>query len=456
MSEKAKFSSKIGVIAATVGSAVGLGNIWRFPAEAQENGGAAFLLVYVICVLLLGVPVMLGEFALGRGGQSDAFGVFRRFAPRTAWPVAGLLGILASYLILCFYMVVAGWTFEYLWQSISGGLYAGTGGAGRDAIEQTFSTRMEEYTAGTSGPLINTFIMIGINITILLMGVKKGIEKMSNIMMPILFLLLIVFAIVALTLPGAGDGLTFFFHPDFSKLTPGVIVNALGQAFFSLSLGMGILITYSSYYPHETKLGQTAVTVALLDLLVAVLMGIVIFPSVAAFGLQDANLRGTTLIFVTLPEVFSHMPATQLWSILFFLLLTIAALTSTISLAEVSVAFVQDRFKMRRTPATLCVMLPLFLLSGIVSLSLGSLSFLKICGLGIFDFLDTLTTNVMLPVVSLLTCLFMGWFAPKDLFLSQLSNHGTLRSRLYPTVIFIVKWLAPVLILVILVSGFIN
>lgn len=437
---------------ATVGSAVGLGNIWRFPAETQANGGAAFLLVYVLCVLILGVPVMLAEFALGRGGQSDAVGVFRRFAPKTAWWCVGALSILASYLICCFYMVVAGWTLEYLLQSISGNLYEVTATAGSSGIASSFHEHMEQYVCGVSGPLICTYAMIAINIAILLGGVRKGIEKISNILMPILFLLLIVFAIVCCSLPGAGDGLSFFLSPDFGKITPQVVVSALGQAFFSLSLGMGILITYSAYYPHETNLTNTAVTVSILDLLVAVLMGLIIFPAIASFNLQGADIRGTTLIFVTLPEVFAHLGMTQFWSILFFFSLLVAALTSTISISEVSIRFVQDRFKKGRFAATMIVMLPLFVFSGICTLSFSTLADFKLFDMSVFDFLDCVTNNYMLPTVSILICLFMGWFAPQNLLKNQLTNHDTIRTRIYPAVNFIIRFIAPILILIVLLS----
>lgn len=453
MAEIKKFGSKIGLVAATVGSAVGLGNIWRFPAETQAGGGAAFLLVYVLCVLVLGIPVMLAEFALGRGGQSDAVGVFRRFSPKTKWWGAGMLSIIASYIICCFYMVVAGWTLEYLIQSVTGNLYDMASGTDQVSLEATFHDRMESYICGVSGPLACTYAMIVLNIVILVGGVRKGIEKMSNILMPLLFLLLIIFAVVCCSLPGAGEGLKFFLSPDFSKITPSVIVSALGQAFFSLSLGMGILITYSAYYPHETKLTGTALTISLLDLLVALLMGFIIFPAIASFNLTGADIRGTTLVFVTLPEVFVHLGMTQLWSVLFFFSLLVAALTSTISISEVSIRYVQDRFKRGRIAATFIVMLPLLVFSGICTLSFGPLSGVKIGGLGIFDFLDTVATNFMLPIVSILVCLFMGWFAPSGLFKDQLTNHGTVRARLYPAIIFIVRYVAPLLILAVMLAA---
>ncbi|MDE6403641.1 MAG: sodium-dependent transporter, partial [Muribaculaceae bacterium] len=299
---KAKFSSKIGLIAATVGSAVGLGNVWRFPAEVQENGGAAFLLVYVLCVIVLGIPVMLSEFSLGRAGGSDAVGTFKILSPKRPWWLTGVIGLVASYLILCFYMVVAGWTLEYTVQSVTGELYKPVEGMD---LQGSFASHMQDYIEGSYSPLIFTYIMIALNLAILVGGVSKGIERISNLLMPLLFLLLLIFCCVSLSLPGASKGLSYFFNPDFSKITPKVIINALGQAFFSLSLGMGILITYAAYYPKGADLRKTAFTVSALDLLVAVLMGIIIFPAVLSFGLEGESLRGITLVFVTLPEVFN-------------------------------------------------------------------------------------------------------------------------------------------------------
>lgn len=449
--DMAEFKTKVGLVMATVGSAVGLGNIWRFPAETHANGGAAFLIVYVVCLLVLGIPVMLAEMSLGRAGREDAVGAFKRLAPGTPWWVTGALAILTAYLILCFYMVVTGWTFEYLWQSITGNLYAGTAGETQTAMELTFKERMEAYIATDWNPLINVYIVIAINAIVLMLGVQKGIEKMSNLLLPLLFVLLLVFCGYSLTMPGAKAGLEYFFAPDFSKLTWRTIGSALGQAFFSLSLGMGILITYASYYPKETKLVPTSLTVSLLDLLVAVLMGVIIFPAVASFNLDEESIRGTTLVFVTFPEVFRMMPGSQIWSVLFFLLLMVAALTSTISISEVSVSFLEKRFHRTRVQATLIVMLPLFIFSSLCSLSFGSLSDFTIFGYTIFDFLDNFTTNILLPVVSLLTVFFMGWFAPRGMFRNQVTNDGTISTRIYPTVLFVVKYLAPILIALILI-----
>lgn len=444
-----KFGSKIGLIAATVGSAVGLGNIWRFPAETQANGGAAFLLVYIICVLLLGIPVMLGEFAIGREGGTDAVGDYKRISPRTKWWIVGGTGLVASYMILCFYIVVAGWTLEYLVNSISGDLFAGISEG-----TATFDGKMQEYVEGDWKPILYTVLMIAVNMIVLLCGVRKGIEKISNVLMPLLFVILVIFCAVALSLPGASEGVEFFLRPDFSKLDGGVVIDALGQAFFSLSLGMGILITYAAYFPRNTKLGRTATIVSLLDMVVAVMMGLIIFPAVTSFGMEGESLEGATLVFVTLPEVFTRMPGTQFWAVLFFMLLLLAALTSTISIAEVSVRFFQDRMRMSRRAAVFTVLLPLLLFGSLSSLSMGSLSGFKILGLSFFNLLDTVATNILLPLGSMAMCIYAGWFAPKGMIADQLSNGSAVRSAATRIVLFIIKWIAPVAIAVILLAQF--
>lgn len=447
---KEEFSSKIGLIAATVGSAVGLGNVWRFPAEVQENGGAAFLLVYIACVFLLGIPVMMGEFAIGRAGRTDSVGAFKKIASRRPWWLIGSLGIIASYTILCFYMVVSGWTLEYFFQSVSGNLYAAVDGMAPGA--DAFTARMQDYVLSEWRPLIYTAIMIVANLVILLGGVRKGIERMSNILMPTLFILLLIFCGVALTLPDAMKGVEYFFSPDFSKITPSVIVNALGQAFFSLSLGLGILITYGSYFPASTNLGKTATTVALLDLGVAILMGLIIFPAVTSFGLDGESLQGVTLIFVTLPEVFARLWCPPLWSALFFLALTVAAITSTISLSEVTISLLIDRCKMRRRTATLIAVLPLFVFSSACSLSQSGWDWLSVAGMSLFDFLDTFSTNILLPVGALLICVFLNVGAPRGFMRREFTNDGTLHSRLVSYCIPLVKYVAPVLIFIVLIS----
>lgn len=449
MSSKTTFTSKLGVIAATVGSAVGLGTVWRFPYEVQNNGGSIFLVTYLVCVLLMGIPVMLAEFSLGRGSGSDSVGAFRRLTPGKPWWIIGATAVLASYLILIYYMVVAGWTLEYLWMSITNQLYAGIDTApNRTAV---FSSIMNESLSTGWRPAFWTSVMILLNILVLLRGVKKGIERMSNTLMPLLFVILVVFCCVALSLPNAMEGVDFFLRPDFSKMNPQVLISAVGQAFFSLSLGMGILITYSSYYPKTTKLARTSVTVSGLVFLVAVLMGLIIFPAVKSFGITS-DTQGVTLIFVTLPEIFTQMPATQLWSILFFFLLVVAALTSTVSVAEVTIAFLAAKFRMHRKKACYVTLVPLFLLSSICAMSLGPLSHLQILGKTIFDALDYLTSNIMLPVVAIFVCIYVGHVLPKSFLRDEMTNRGTMRSAVVPTILFIIRYIAPLLIAAVLIN----
>lgn len=449
MSSKTTFTSKLGVIAATVGSAVGLGTVWRFPYEVQINGGSIFLVTYLVCVLLMGIPVMLAEFSLGRGSGSDSVGAFRRLTPGKPWWIIGATAVLASYLILIYYMVVAGWTLEYLWMSITNQLYAGIDTAPNRTV--VFSSIMNESLSTGWRPAFWTSVMILLNILVLLRGVKKGIERMSNTLMPLLFVILVVFCCVALSLPNAMEGVDFFLRPDFSKMNPQVLISAVGQAFFSLSLGMGILITYSSYYPKTTKLARTSVTVSGLVFLVAVLMGLIIFPAVKSFGITS-DTQGVTLIFVTLPEIFTQMPATQLWSILFFFLLVVAALTSTVSVAEVTIAFLAAKFRMHRKKACYVTLVPLFLLSSICAMSLGPLSHLQILGKTIFDALDYLTSNIMLPVVAIFVCIYVGHVLPKSFLRDEMTNHGTMRSAVMPAILFIIRYIAPLLIAAVLIN----
>lgn len=455
-SNNSTFSSKIGVIAATVGSAVGLGNVWRFPSLTQENGGAAFMILYLLSMLLMGIPVMLAETSLGRAGHSDSVGVFKRLTPKKKWWIAGVLGIIASYIILSYYMVVAGWTLEYLYQSATGWLFEGTTGTAADS--SIYQQKMSEMISTGWNPLLWTYIVIIINMLILLNGVQKGIEKMSNIMMPMLFVILLIFVGVAMTLPNTREGLEFFLKPDFGKINIDTIVAALGQAFFSMSLGMGILVTYASYYPKDIKLTRTAFTVTGLNFLVAFMMGLIIFPAVMSFNvaIDHNSLSGTTLVFVTLPEVFNYMDMPQFWAILFFTLLLLAALTSTISIAEVSIAFVRDRFHTSRLTACLIVLLPIFATSAVCSLSLGAMPWLKIAGMPVFDFLDSFTTNILLPVSAFLICIYVGWVLKKKFIKQELTNYGSFRSLLAPIVSFLIRWVCPILIAAIFVSYLIS
>ena len=433
---RATFGSKLGVIMATVGCAVGLGNIWRFPYMLGENGGAAFLAVYILCIILLGLPVMLTEFFIGRHSKRNAAGAFKLMAPGTKWSFIGYNGVLASFLILGFYSVVSGWTLEYMFQAVTGSL----SNKSPEAFTQDFAL----FSSGIFRPIFWTIAFIGMTHFIIVSGVKDGIEKTSKIMMPLLFIILFALCIRSVTLPNAEKGLDFLFKPDFSKLTSAVVLSAMGQAFFSLSIGMGCLITYSSYFDNKTNMQNTALQVTILDTLVAVLAGVMIFPAVFSFGI--APTAGPELVFITLPNVFQQLPLGGLWSLVFFVLLALAALTSTISLHEVATAYIHEEYHISRAKAALFVSGGVLFLGIISSLSIGVWKEYTIFGLTFFDLLDYLTAKIMLPFGGMLTCIYVGTRVDKKILKDELTNKGTVPFYFFNTYAFFMKYIAPIAI----------
>lgn len=434
--QRVTFGSKLGVILATVGCAVGLGNIWRFPYMLGSNGGAAFLLVYLLCILLLGLPVMITEFFIGRHSHRNAAGAFKVMAPGTKWSIIGYNGVLAAFLILGFYSVVSGWTLEYIMQAFSGSLI------GKSAAD--FKAEFTNFSSDALRPIIWTFVFIAMTHIIIVSGVKKGIERASKVMMPLLFLILIALCIRSVTLPNAGEGLTFLFKPDFSKITSSVVLSAMGQAFFSLSIGMGCLITYASYFKQDTNLQTTALQVTILDTLVAVLAGVMIFPAVFSFGI--APTAGPELVFITLPNVFEQLPMGWLWSAVFFILLALAALTSTISLHEVATAYVHEEYNVSRKRAAWFVSAGVLVFGVISSLSFGLLKEYTIGGMIFFDALDYLTAKIMLPLGGMLICIFVGTRIDRKILKAELTNEGTIPFLFFNTYAFFMKYIAPVAI----------
>jgi len=436
------FASKFAAVATTVGSAVGLGNIWRFPYEAGAHGGGAFLICYMSFIFLIGVPLLCAEYSMGRASRSNIFGAYRRLAPRGNWHLAGYIGILASILILSFYSVVAGWTMEYCLTSLFG-----------DLDFSDTATGHSQFNSLTSGwrPVLWTLIFLLCNTFIMLRGVTKGIERASNILMPLLFILLIAFCINSLTLPGRNEGIAFLFHPDFSKINSSVLLSALGQAFFSLSLGLGCMMTYASYFSPETRLGKTALTTALLDSTVAILAGIIIFPAVFSFGLSPE--AGPTLVFEVLPYIFSRLPGGAVWSTLFFLLLFLASLTSTVSMSEISIAFFCEEKKMSRKKATM-ISSSIALAGGMLcALSFGPLADFKIFGLTFFNLFDYASSNVCLPIGGMICSIFTGWVMDKKILRSQLTNNGSHSFPLFRILVFFLKWILPLAILLIFLNS---
>ena len=439
------FGSKLGIIAAAAGSAVGLGNIYRFPCELGNNGGGAFLIVYLLIVLCLGVPVMLSEFVIGRRTQKNPIGAFRMLRPRSGWPFLGYMGVLCAFIIMAFYSTVAGWTLEYIIKAVGNQFH------GRDlaTIEADFAAF---HNIGWKNVLWQG-IFILLTGFVVFKGVSEGIEKYTKVLMPVLVVILIVLGVRSVTLPGANDGLRFLFKPDFSKITGPVMISALGQAFFSLSMGMGVLITYGSYIRKDDNMTTTALSVTLADTLVAVLAGIVIFPAAFSFGIQPT--AGMGLVFNTLPMIFNQMSGGYFFCIIFFVLLAVAALTSTISLLEVIVAYLVEELHLSRRWATVLASLGCMAVGVFASLSLKDGSGLTIGGISFFDSLDFLSAKILLPLGALFIVIFVGWIMGKKEFDAEITNEGKLKLSIKSAIFFIIKYLAPVAIAVIFVTGLI-
>lgn len=445
--ERVSFGSKLGAILAAAGSAVGLGNIWRFPFETGNHGGAAFILIYLGCIFILGLPIMVAEFTIGRRSKASTGGAYEKLAPGTSWKWVGYLGVLTGFLILGYYSVVAGWTLEYIFQAATCG-FSGKSPEG-------FITMFQNFSQDPLRPLVWLFVFMFVTHFVIVRGVKDGIEKSSKIMMPILFILVVLLAICSVTLPGAEKGLEFLLKPDFSKVTADVFLGAMGQAFFSMSLGMGCLSTYASYFGKDTRLGHTAMSVGLIDTFVAVLAGLIIFPAAFSVGIQpDA---GPSLIFITLPNVFqqafSGVPAlAYICSVAFYVLLALAALTSTISLHEVSTAFLHEKFHFTRGRAAIMVTSGALVTGVVSSLALGEWSSYTIAGMNFFDALDYLTAKIMLPVGGMFAAIFVGWIIDSKIVKGEATNYGTLNASFYPLYRFILKFIAPIGIALIFIN----
>ena len=433
MEKRGAFSTKLGIVLATAGSAVGLGNIWRFPYETGMNGGAAFLLVYLLCLLVLGLPAMLCEFVVGRHVQRNASRAYGGWP----WKIVGYMGIITGFLIMGFYSVVAGWTLQYVYAAVAGHLRGDAG-----YIQQYFS----DFTNNPVKPVVWTVVFVLLTHFIVIRGVQRGIEKASRIMMPILFLLLLLLMVCSLSLPGSMSGVEFLFSPDFSKIHRETFLDALGQTFFSLSTGMACLVTYSSYFGRDINLTRSAVQIAVIDTLVAILSGLVIFPAAFSVGVQpDA---GPSLIFITLPNVFqqafSAVPALgYAIGIVFYVLLALAALTSIISMHETPTAFVSEEFNIGRKNGARIVTVLAMIVGALCSLSLGPVPQLQLFGKSLFDFFDYLTANILLTSGGFLTSIYVGWVLPRQVVHDQITNWGTLSQGVYHVFLFMARFVCP-------------
>lgn len=430
--KRAQFTTRIGAIATTVGSAVGLGNIWRFPYEAGNYGGA-FMLCYICFIFLIGIPVIVAEFILGRSGRSNAPATYRHHEPKGSWwHLNGWMGVLGSLMILSFYSVVAGWTLEYTVQSAVGAL---------DCVDRAaYHERFDTFSTGTWRPALWTLLFLGVNYIVVAKGVTKGIERMSNIMMPLLFVLLVMFCISSLSMDGAMQGLSFLFRPDFSQFDSSMLLGAMGQAFFSLSLGLGCMLTYASYFAPGTRLVRTAITTASLDTLVAILSGIIIFPAVFTFGMSPE--AGPALVFEVLPAIFHQLPGGVVWSTLFFLLLLLASLSSTISMSEISITCLTDGGKMGRRTATLVNTLIAAVFGTLCALSFGPLADCRIFGMTIFNLFDYIASNVLLPLGGMICSIFVGWKLDRAVLARELAV-GRTRPFTSRILVFALRYLCP-------------
>ena len=432
--KRASFGGKLSVILVAAGSAIGLGALWRFPYIAGKHGGAAFLLVFLLSIFVVGIPAMLAEFAVGRRTKKNAVGAFRTLSKRWSW--LGYSGVLGALLISGYYYLIAGWSLQYFADSVTGGMFNSP---------LPFKEQFDLFQASWK-PLIWGVLFILMTHFIVARGVEKGIEKASKVMMPMLFVILIIMAVRVAFMPGAAEGYKFFLSCDFAEAFKAeTIMMAIGQAFFSLSVGMGCMVTYASYFKQDNNMVSTSFNVSILTLLVSVLAGLVIFPAVFSAGLQPTE--GPALVFVTLPEIFKGMPLASVWAAIFFLLVILASLTSTISFHEVLTAYFAEEFSLTRKRAAM--------VTTVVSIVLSTVTFFSLFGIDFFNIFDYVTANVLMSLGAMFTCIMVMWFMKKDFMKDELTNNGLCNRRLTPVILFMLRFITPVLILYIFIKNFI-
>jgi len=439
------FGSRFGVLVAVAGSAVGLGNLWRFPYMVGNNGGAAFIILYLAFVILLCLPIMFSEFIIGRRTQSNVFGAISKLAPRSPFLSIGVISVVASICIMSFYSVVGGWTLEYIIKSFSPDFLTSS--------SISLESQFKEASTSSLIPIATHLTFLGLSALIVVAGIKNGIEKYSKILMPVLFFLVMLLAIRSVTLEGSAAGVKFLFYPDFSKITGATLIAALGQAFFSLSLGMGCIITYGSYVKKNENLFKVSLMTVAADTGFAILAGLAVMPAVFAFGISPG--QGPSLVFITLPQIFGQLPFGNIISTAFFIILLIAAITSSISLLEVIVAYFTEELKLTRKAGVLIAFAIIGVFGTLSSLSNGVLSDVTIFGKTFFDLFDYTSSNILLPVGGLLVVLFVGWRMKKADVLDELTNGGSIAIKgfILKWVMFTIKFLAPIAIALVLLSS---
>ena len=448
MNKRDSFGSRFGALVAMAGSAVGLGNLWRFPYLVGENGGAAFIIIYILLSFLICLPIFISEFVIGRRSQKNAYAAFRDLSGGSMWRYVGLITIIVPLIVLSYYSVIGGWSVEYLFKALS---FSFTNPTSQNALSSMFA----DYVSSPWAPLIGHTAFLVATTLIVVVGIKDGIEKFSKVMMPLLFFIVLAIAIYSMTLPGAKAGLEYLFNPDFSKITGKSCATALGQAFFSLSLGFGTILTYASYVSKKENIMFQSTATAISDLTFALVAGIAIMPAVFAFGINPQS--GPGLVFETLPYVFGQMPAGGIIAILFFMALLVAALTSSISMMEVAVAYLVEEKNMSRTWSCILVLAGCWTLGALCSMSFGPLSHIKINGGNLFDFFDNLTSNILMTLGSLLTVLFVGWRLKKTDIYDEFTNGESIsyNVKIFGLLWFLIRYIAPLAILFIFIYGLI-
>lgn len=449
MSERANFKNTLGIILATAGSAVGLGNVWRFPYIAGENGGASYIIIYIICVLLLGIPCMVSEFIIGRHSASNTARAYNKMGNRW-WGIVGLLSVATGFLITCYYVIVSGWCFQYMYATLAGEL---NGNA--DYYIQYFN----DFSSNPWKPVVCAVAFMAVTHFVIIHGIRGGIERASKVLMPALFVLLLVIVVSSCMLPGASKGIEFLLFPDFSKINANVFLDAMGQSFYSLSIGMGCICTYASYFSRRTNLSRSAIQISVIDCMVAILAGLMIFPAAFSVGVQPDS--GPSLIYITLPNVFQQAFSAapfvgKVVSFAFYALMSLAALTSLISLHEVSTAFFQEELKISRRVSALIVSCGTGFVGIFCSLSLGGVDWLTFNGMTLFDIFDFVTGQIFLPIVGFFACLFIGWYVPKSVVRDEFTNWGTLKGSLFGLFLFCVRFICPLGILAVFVNQLLS
>ena len=445
--ERENFGNRFGVLVAMAGSAIGLGNLWRFPYLVGSYGGAAFVFVYIFCVLLC-LPIFMSEVVVGRRSHANAYGAFKVLAPGTKWKWLGAVSVVTPIIVVSYYSVIGGWSVEYFFKAATLEFTSGATQAG-------MSTMFGRFISSVWSPIIGHTIFLLLTAGIIIAGVKSGIEKFGKIMMPLLFVLIIFIAVRAATLPGAGEGLRYLFKPDFSKIDASVCAAALGQAFFSLSLGVGTILTYGSYVSKNENIIASSTWTATADFLFALLASCAIMPAVFAFGLNPQE--GPGLVFETLPFIFANMPLGWLVAILFFLALIVAALTSSISLYEVGVAYLVEEKGLSRRGASVLVFAIAWILGILCSLSFGPLADFHILGQTVFNLFDKVSANVLMPVGGLLLVIFVGWVMKKHDVIDEMTNGGTLSGnrRTSQVIYFLIRYICPLAVVAVFLTALI-